>query len=43
MNGVTSRAVTPPSPHTEIDRSLPLNLTRLRRGATLGWKDTRGP
>ncbi|MDP1828981.1 MAG: sigma 54-interacting transcriptional regulator [Archangium sp.] len=35
--------MTPTSPHTELDRSLPLNLTRLRRGATLGWKDTRGP
>jgi DNA-binding NtrC family response regulator len=29
--------VTPTSPNTEIDRSLPLHLTRLRRGATLSW------
>ena len=32
-----------PSPHTELDHSLPLNLTRLRRGASLGWTDGHGP
>ncbi len=29
--------------HTELDHRLPLNLTRLRRGATLEWNDAKGP
>jgi transcriptional regulator with GAF, ATPase, and Fis domain len=28
--------------HTEIDQRLPLNLSRLRRTATLSWTDARG-
>ena len=29
--------------HTELDQRLPLNLSRLRRGATVSWTDGRGP
>jgi len=30
-------------PHTEFEQRLPLNLTRLRRAASLQWTDSRGP
>ncbi|MFZ5446677.1 MAG: sigma 54-interacting transcriptional regulator [Myxococcota bacterium] len=32
-----------PAPQTELDHSLPLNLTRLRRGATLSWGNQSVP
>src|SRR5438552_583035 len=38
----TTRAMTSGSPHTDFEHKLPLNLSRLRRSASLKWTDSRG-